>query len=121
MAWQTYDLWRPPSRPSRSLHGSFSRRSTQPNLARFLSPLTCRWQASQTCPNRHDAKTPDRPQQRPQTRPNLCLNSRQLLAVGAGSPLDPESAAWVNTRLAAYEFQAGRFAEAEQQCAAALS
>src|SRR5438552_6075516 len=43
------------------------------------------------------------------------------LAVGAGSPLDPESAAWVNTRLAAYEFQAGRFAEAEQQCAAALS
>ncbi|HYY13228.1 MAG TPA: tetratricopeptide repeat protein [Chthoniobacterales bacterium] len=43
------------------------------------------------------------------------------LAVGATTPLDPESAAWVNTRLAAYEFQAGRFAEAEQRCALALS
>ena len=43
------------------------------------------------------------------------------LAVSAASPLDPESAAWVNTHLASYKFQAGRFAEAEQQCAAALS
>src|SRR6266699_3726317 len=84
MARQTYHLRRPPPRPSRSLHGSFSRRSTQPNLARFLSTITCRWQASQTCPNRHDAKTPDRPQQRPQTRPTLCLNSRQLLPLAGG-------------------------------------
>jgi tetratricopeptide (TPR) repeat protein len=43
------------------------------------------------------------------------------LAVSAASPLDPESAAWVNTHLASYKFQAGRFAEAEQQCTAALS
>jgi tetratricopeptide (TPR) repeat protein len=43
------------------------------------------------------------------------------LAVSAASPHDAESAAWVNTRLAFYEFQAGRFEEAEQQCAAALS
>jgi tetratricopeptide (TPR) repeat protein len=43
------------------------------------------------------------------------------LAVGAASPNDAESAAWVNTRLAFYEFQAGRFDEAEQRCAFALS
>jgi tetratricopeptide (TPR) repeat protein len=43
------------------------------------------------------------------------------LAVGAASPLDAESAAWVNTRLAAYLFQAGKFSEAEQRCAFALS
>jgi tetratricopeptide (TPR) repeat protein len=43
------------------------------------------------------------------------------LAVSAASPLDPESAAWVNTRLASYDFQAGRFEEAEQRCAFALS
>jgi len=43
------------------------------------------------------------------------------LAVGAASPLDAESAAWVNTRLASYEFQAGRFKEAEQRCAFASS
>jgi tetratricopeptide (TPR) repeat protein len=43
------------------------------------------------------------------------------LAVGAASPLDAESAAWVNTRLAAYLFQAGKFNEAEQRCAFALS
>jgi tetratricopeptide (TPR) repeat protein len=43
------------------------------------------------------------------------------LAVGAASPQDAESAAWVNTRLACYQFQAGRFDEAEQQCAFALS
>ncbi len=30
------------------------------------------------------------------------------LAVSAASPQDAESAAWVNTRLAFYEFQAGR-------------
>lgn len=43
------------------------------------------------------------------------------LAVDAASPNDAESAAWVNTRLAAYLFQAGKFNEAEQRCAFALS
>ncbi|HEY7002148.1 MAG TPA: tetratricopeptide repeat protein [Candidatus Udaeobacter sp.] len=43
------------------------------------------------------------------------------LAVSAASPNDAESAAWVNTRLAAYLFQAGKFNEAEQRCAFALS
>jgi len=43
------------------------------------------------------------------------------LAVSAASPSDAESASWVNTRLAFYEFQAGRVNEAEQQCALALS
>src|SRR5262245_2514902 len=43
------------------------------------------------------------------------------LAVSAASPSDAESAAWVNTRLAVYEFQAGRVREAEQRCALALS
>ncbi len=43
------------------------------------------------------------------------------LAVGAASAQDAESAAWANTRLAFYAFQAGRFQEAEQQCAFALS
>src|SRR5262245_61250339 len=43
------------------------------------------------------------------------------LAVSAASPSDSESAAWVNTRLAFYQFQAGRFNEAEQRCALALS
>ena len=43
------------------------------------------------------------------------------LAVSAASPSDAESAAWVNTRLAFYEFQAGRVNEAEQRCALALS
>jgi tetratricopeptide (TPR) repeat protein len=43
------------------------------------------------------------------------------LAVGAASLRDAESAAWVNTRLAFYEFQAGRFDEAQQRCALALS
>jgi tetratricopeptide (TPR) repeat protein len=43
------------------------------------------------------------------------------LAVSAASPSDAESAAWVNTRLASYEFQAGRVNEAEQRCALALS
>ncbi|HJW37133.1 MAG TPA: tetratricopeptide repeat protein [Candidatus Udaeobacter sp.] len=42
-------------------------------------------------------------------------------AIGAASPQDAESAAWVNTRLAFYEFQAGRVNEAEQRCALALS
>jgi len=42
------------------------------------------------------------------------------LAVGAASPQDAESAAWVNTRLAFYEFQAGHVDEAEQRCAFAL-
>jgi tetratricopeptide (TPR) repeat protein len=43
------------------------------------------------------------------------------LAVSAASPSDAESAAWVNTRLAFYEFQAGRVDVAEQRCAFALS
>ena len=43
------------------------------------------------------------------------------LAVSAASPSDAESAAWVNTRLAFYEFQAGHVGEAEQRCAFALS
>jgi tetratricopeptide (TPR) repeat protein len=43
------------------------------------------------------------------------------LAVSAASPSDAESAAWVNTRLAFYEFQAGHVNEAEQRCAVALS
>ena len=43
------------------------------------------------------------------------------LAVSAATPQDAESAAWVNTRLALYEFQAGRVNEAEQRCAFALS
>jgi tetratricopeptide (TPR) repeat protein len=43
------------------------------------------------------------------------------LAVGAASPNDAESAAWVNTRLATYLFHAGKFNEAEQRCAFALS
>lgn len=43
------------------------------------------------------------------------------LAASAASPSDPESAAWVHTRLAFYEFQAGRVDEAEQRCAVALS
>src|SRR4029077_9426250 len=42
------------------------------------------------------------------------------LAVSAASTQDAESAAWVNTRLAFYEFQAGRINEAEQRCALAL-
>ena len=43
------------------------------------------------------------------------------LAVSAASPSDAEFASWVNTRLAFYEFQAGRVNEAEQRCALALS
>ena len=43
------------------------------------------------------------------------------LAVGAASPQEAESASWVNTRLAFYEFQAGRVNEAEQRCALAFS
>jgi tetratricopeptide (TPR) repeat protein len=43
------------------------------------------------------------------------------LAVSAASPSDAESAAWANTRLATYLFHAGRFDEASQLCAFALS
>src|SRR5215475_10141689 len=43
------------------------------------------------------------------------------LAVSAATPNDAESAAWVNTRLATYQFQAGKLHEAEQRCALALS
>jgi tetratricopeptide (TPR) repeat protein len=43
------------------------------------------------------------------------------LAASAASPSDAESAAWMNTRLAFYEFQAGNVDEAEGRCAFALS
>ena len=43
------------------------------------------------------------------------------LAVSAASPNDAEAASWVNTRLAFYQFQAGRVNEAEQRCMLALS
>ena len=43
------------------------------------------------------------------------------LAVSAATPSDTESASWVNTRLAFYEFQAGRVNEAEHRCRLALS
>jgi tetratricopeptide (TPR) repeat protein len=43
------------------------------------------------------------------------------LAVSAASAHDAESAAWVNTRLAFYQFQADRVKEAEQRCEFALS
>jgi tetratricopeptide (TPR) repeat protein len=43
------------------------------------------------------------------------------LAATAGSPRDPESAAWANTRLALYEFQAGKFTKALASCNTALS
>ncbi len=42
------------------------------------------------------------------------------LAVSAASPLDAESAAWVHTRLAGYEFQSGDLAAADRNCGAAL-
>ena len=41
-------------------------------------------------------------------------------AVKAASPRDPESIAWAYTRLATYELQRGRFAEAERMTAASL-
>ena len=43
------------------------------------------------------------------------------LAVSAATPQDAESAAWVNTRSATYLFYGGKFNEAEQRCALALS
>jgi predicted Zn-dependent protease len=42
------------------------------------------------------------------------------LAAGAASPRDPESAAWVYTRLAGYEFQLGDQPEAQRACELAL-
>jgi len=42
------------------------------------------------------------------------------LAVSASSPLDPESAAWVHTRLAFYRLQAGAQSEAYRECDKAL-
>jgi tetratricopeptide (TPR) repeat protein len=42
------------------------------------------------------------------------------LAASASSPLDPESAAWVYTRCAFYELQAGAFSEASRACGRAL-
>ena len=52
--------------------------------------------------------------------PEGAIEAMQL-AVSAASPSDAESAAWVNTRLGFYQFQAGRVNEAEQRCAFALS
>ena len=43
------------------------------------------------------------------------------LAVGAASPNAPESAAWVNTRLAWLQFQHGNLADAVQTCESALA
>src|SRR5438552_13082066 len=43
------------------------------------------------------------------------------LAVSAASPSNADTAEWVNTPFAAYEFQAGQFQEAEQRCAFALT
>lgn len=43
------------------------------------------------------------------------------LAISAATPDDAESAAWVNTRLANFEFQAGRFADAVRSCNLALA
>jgi tetratricopeptide (TPR) repeat protein len=42
------------------------------------------------------------------------------MAVTAASPLDAESAAWVHTRLAGYQFQSGAVSDAERTCAQAL-
>ena len=42
------------------------------------------------------------------------------LAADSASPHDSESAAWVNTRLAGYEFQLGDWSAAERSCALAL-
>ena len=42
------------------------------------------------------------------------------MAADAVSPLDAESAAWVNTRLAGYEFQLSSLKDAERSCALAL-
>jgi len=42
------------------------------------------------------------------------------MAVQAASPRDPESAAWVNTRMALYQLQAGDFEKCRQHCKAAL-
>lgn len=41
-------------------------------------------------------------------------------AVSAASPNAPESAAWVNTRLALLQFQSGDLSQADETCAAAL-
>jgi len=43
------------------------------------------------------------------------------LAVNAATPHDPESSAWVNTRLANYQFQAGQAEFASRLCRVALS
>jgi tetratricopeptide (TPR) repeat protein len=42
------------------------------------------------------------------------------LAASASSPLDPESAAWVHSRLTFYRFQAGALREARRECDQAL-
>ena len=42
------------------------------------------------------------------------------LAASASSPLDPESAAWVHTRMAFYRLQAGTLSEASHACFTAL-
>jgi len=42
------------------------------------------------------------------------------MAAKAASPRDPESAAWVHSRLALYQFQSGALSKAQQACDAAL-
>jgi tetratricopeptide (TPR) repeat protein len=43
------------------------------------------------------------------------------MAVQAGSPRDPESVAWVNSRMALYQLQAGNFAASDRCCETALT
>jgi tetratricopeptide (TPR) repeat protein len=45
----------------------------------------------------------------------------ERMAAGAGSPRDPESLAWVTTRLATYELQAGDLEAALRSCDGALA
>jgi Transposase IS116/IS110/IS902 family len=52
------------------------------NPTRVLSAIACCRQASQSCSDRHDAKTPDRAQQCFETGSKLCLKPRQLLTAG---------------------------------------
>jgi tetratricopeptide (TPR) repeat protein len=46
--------------------------------------------------------------------------SLMRMAASAATPQDAESAAWVNTRLAGYEFQLGALADAERDCSLAM-
>src|SRR6266566_9620932 len=63
-----------------------------PILRAFYRRLRAAGKPAKLCPHRHDAKAIDRPQQLPQTRPNLCLNSRELLTADRRSPFIIENA-----------------------------